>query len=134
VNQEAIILFDGVCNLCNGAVHFIIDHDFKKKFKFAAIQSEAGNRLMTTFKITSSNLTPESIILIENNQVYTHSTAVLKIAKNLKAAWKFFYLFIIVPKKLRDFIYQIISRNRYKIFGRQESCRMPTSELKERFL
>jgi len=134
VNQEAIILFDGVCNLCNGAVNFIIDHDPQMNFKFAAIQSKTGSRLMQELKISTSNLTPESIILIEQNRFYTHSTAVLKIALQLKGFWKLTYSFILVPKFLRDWAYRLIAKNRYRWFGKQESCRIPTPELTERFI
>lgn len=133
-NEEAIILFDGVCNLCNGAVNFIIDHDPKQKFKFAALQSEAGQRLIHALNIPFSNLIPESIVLIEQNQFYTHSTAVLKIAAQLAGFWKIFYGLIVVPKSLRNFIYKIIAKNRYRLFGKQASCRIPTPELKKRFL
>ncbi len=134
MNQQAIILFDGVCNLCNGAVNFIIERDPNQKFKFAALQSETGQRLMQALNIPLSNLTPESIILIEKNQFQTHSTAALKIAAQLKGFWKLAYSLIIVPKFLRDWAYRLIAKNRYRWFGRQESCRIPTPELKERFL
>jgi len=134
VSEQAIILFDGVCNLCNGAVNFIIDRDPQKKFKFSAMQSESGHRLMQQFKIPTATLTPESIILIEQNRFYSHSTAVLKITQKLKGFWKLFYGFIVIPKPIRDFLYGAIAKNRYRMFGRQASCRLPTPELKERFL
>ena len=127
-----IILFDGVCNLCNSSVNLIIDHDKKNDFRFASLQSEAGQDLLKKFHLNVKDF--DSIILIENGKHYQRSSAVLKIVKKFPGLWKLLYLFIIVPKPLRDFVYDNIADNRYKWFGKKESCRVPTPELKEKFL
>src|SRR5437773_787657 len=128
----AIILFDGVCNLCNGSVNFTIDRDKEKYFKFASIQSEAGRKLLREFNLDPDKL--YSLILIKNGNFYDRSTAALKIAKHLDGLWKIFYILIIIPKFMRDFFYNLIANRRYKWFGKRETCRVPTPELKERFL
>lgn len=130
--EFSIILFDGVCNLCNSSVNFIIDHDKRNDFRFASLQSEAGQDLLKKFHLNVKDF--DSIILVENGKHYERSSAVLKIVKKFPGLWKLLYLFIIVPKPLRDFVYDIIADNRYKWFGKKESCRVPTPELKEKFL
>ena len=132
MTEFSIILFDGVCNLCNSSVNFIIDHDKKNDFRFASLQSEAGQDLLKKFHLNVKDF--DSIILIENGKHYQRSSAVLKIVKKFPGLWKLLYLFIIVPKPLRDFVYDNIADNRYKWFGKKESCRVPTPELKEKFL
>lgn len=130
--EFSIILFDGVCNLCNSSVNFIIDHDKKNDFRFASLQSVAGQDLLKKFDLNTKDF--DSIILVEDGKHYERSSAVLKIVKKFPGLWKLLYLFIIVPKPLRDFVYDIIADNRYKWFGKKESCRVPTPELKEKFL
>lgn len=130
--EFCIILFDGVCNLCNSSVNFIIDHDKKNEFRFASLQSEAGQILLKKFDLNTNDF--DSIILVDNGKHYERSSAVLKIVKKFPGLWKLLYLFIIVPKPFRDFVYDIIADNRYKWFGKKESCRVPTPELKEKFL
>ena len=132
MSDFSIILFDGICNLCNSSVNFIIDHDKKNEFRFASLQSEAGQDLLKKFHRNVNDF--DSIILVENGEHYERSSAVLKIVKKFPGLWKLLYLFIIVPKPLRDFVYDIIADNRYKWFGKKESCRVPTPELKEKFL
>ncbi|MDE1191155.1 MAG: thiol-disulfide oxidoreductase DCC family protein [Arachidicoccus sp.] len=128
-----IILFDGVCNLCNGAVQFILRHDKKAIYQFASLQSDfAKNIFNKSGKIPSDEL--NSILLIRNNKIYQESSAVLHIAQRLNGGWKLLSLFLIVPKFIRDGIYKYIARNRYKWFGRQDACMMPAPELKARFL
>ena len=123
-----IIFFDGICNLCNSSVNFIITRDREARFKFAPLQSEiAKNYLDQTEEF-------ESIVLLTNGGVYKKSTAALKIARELKGGWKLLYIFIILPKFLRDFFYDIIAKNRYKWFGKKDACMVPTPELKSRFL
>lgn len=127
------MLFDGVCNLCNGSVNFIIDRDPAARFRFAALQTPAAAELLARHgRIPAA--TPDSIILIEGDRLYEHSTAALRIARRLRGGWKLLYAFIIVPRPLRDLVYRWIARNRYRWFGRSEACRMPTPELRERFL
>ncbi|HLW32927.1 MAG TPA: thiol-disulfide oxidoreductase DCC family protein [Aequorivita sp.] len=132
LKNSKIILFDGVCNLCNGAVTFVIKRDKQKVFKFATLQSELGVDLLSNFKIDRSEL--DSIILINGDRFYSKSSAALYIAKNLSGAYPLLFGFIILPKFLRDWIYDFIAKNRYRWFGKRESCMIPTPELAKRFL
>lgn len=127
-----IILFDGVCNLCNRAVQFVIRHDKKKIFLFASLQSAKGAELLKEYGLPSDRF--NSFVLIEENKAYSASTAALRVMKKMPGAWKLLYGFIIVPKFIRDAVYYFISENRYKWFGRREECMIPTKELKARFL
>ncbi|MGM0580412.1 MAG: thiol-disulfide oxidoreductase DCC family protein [Bacteroidota bacterium] len=128
--QHPIIFFDGVCNLCNGAINFIIDHDNKGYFKFAPLQSAKAEKNIPK----SIRENTDSIILLDSDKIYSKSTAALKVAKKLDGLWKAFYVLIIFPKFIRDFVYDFIAKNRYKWFGKRESCRMPTEDIKNRFL
>jgi len=126
-----VLLFDGVCNFCNGAVNFIIRHDGKKKFKFAPLQSEIGQQLQAKYGIGQDI---DSIILVENDKTYTHSTAGLRVAKGMGGIWSLGYVFIIVPAFIRDYFYRLFAKNRYRLFGRQDACMLPTPDVRERFL
>ncbi len=128
--MNPIILFDGVCNFCNNSVNFIINHDKKGRFKFAPIQSKIGQNFVEQFDLKDI----DSIILIEDNQAFTHSTAALRFIKNLDGIWSWFYIFIIIPKPIRDFFYKTFAANRYRLFGKKDVCMMPTPEIRERFL
>jgi predicted DCC family thiol-disulfide oxidoreductase YuxK len=128
-----IVLFDGVCNLCNRSVQFIIRHDHKGKFLFAALQSEAGQALLKQHNLPL-HTNPESIVLLHDRQIYQYSGAALRIARNLGGIWSLAYGFIILPPFIRDGIYKLIARNRYRWFGRQDSCMLPTAALKAKFL
>ncbi len=130
--KDKIILFDGVCNLCNGAVTFIIKRDKKNLFKFATLQSEIAEELLIA-KLSDKELL-DSIVLIENGKQYTKSSAALRIAKNLSGAYPLLYIFMVIPKFLRDWVYSIIAKNRYKWFGKKDACMIPTPELKKKFL
>jgi predicted DCC family thiol-disulfide oxidoreductase YuxK len=130
--EHSIILFDGVCNLCNTAVQFIIKRDHTNHFRFASLQSEQGKKILAENNILTNDM--NSFILVENGKIYDKSTAALKIARKLKGFWRLLYGFIVVPKFIRDVIYRIISKNRYEWFGRQDECMMPTPELQARFL
>lgn len=130
--NKPIILFDGVCNLCNGVVKFIIKRDPTGKFLFAPLQGETGQRLLEQYNLPKDDF--ESFVLIDNGSAYQKSTAALRIAKHLGRGWQFFYGFIILPTFLRNAIYSFIANNRYRWFGRQESCMMPTPDIKKRFL
>ena len=132
MNNQHIILFDGVCNFCNFWVNFIIDRDKKDLFRFAALQSEKGQELLERFQMDSNSL--DTFVLIEDKKVYTKSTAALKISRKLKGIWRSFYFLIFIPKPIRDFIYTLIAKNRYKFFGKRSTCRIPTAEEKEKFL
>jgi predicted DCC family thiol-disulfide oxidoreductase YuxK len=130
--DQPIVLFDGVCNLCNGAVQFIIRHDKKNIFMFASLQSEVGRKILEQYNFPLDEL--NSFILIENNKAYTRSTGALRVAKKLNGLWPLLYGFIIIPKFIRDSIYNWVGRNRYKWFGKKDACMIPTPELKARFL
>jgi predicted DCC family thiol-disulfide oxidoreductase YuxK len=132
VKNHKIILFDGVCNLCNGSAIFIINHDHKDLFRFTALQSDTGKELIDKFKINTSKT--DSIILIDGEKNFTKSTAALKIAKHLSGGYPLLYGFMIVPNFMRNWVYDIIARNRYRWFGKKESCMIPTPELKQKFL
>ena len=130
--MSAIILFDGVCNFCNGSVNFIIERDEKNYIKFAPLQSEIGQKLLDEHGIDKTET--DSVVLVENGKAFTHSTAALKVAQKLDGAWSWFYLFIIIPKPIRDFFYKTFAKYRYKLFGKTDACMMPTPEIRARFL
>jgi predicted DCC family thiol-disulfide oxidoreductase YuxK len=130
--EQPTILFDGICNLCNSAVQFIIRHDKNKIFRFASLQSETGRQLLGQHNLPLDQL--NSFILIENDTAYDRSTAALRVAKKLNGIIPTLYGFIILPKFIRDGVYNWVSRNRYKWFGKKEECMIPTPELKARFL
>ena len=132
MDQQPIILFDGVCNFCNGSVNFIIKRNSKTPILFAALQSEAGQRLLREYKLPVNKM--ESILLIEQGKAYMQSTAALRICRYLRGLWPLCYGFIIVPKFIRDGIYNWIAKNRYKWFGIRKECMIPTPEMKTRFL
>lgn len=127
-----IVLFDGVCNLCNGAVQFIIKRDKKDYFHFASLQSDIGNLLLADKDL--SNI--DSIIFIEKGEIYYYSTAILKIARHLSGFYALLYIFIIIPPFIRDGLYRFVARNRYKWFGKQENdqCLLPTPALEAKLL
>ena len=130
--KHKIILFDGVCNLCNSSVVFAIKRDKSDVFRFAALQSEIGEQLTSKYNIDTSKT--DSIILIDGEKYYEKSSAALHIAKYLSGGWPLLYSFIILPKFIRDSVYNIIAKNRYKWYGKKESCMIPTPELRSKFL
>lgn len=132
MNSKPIILFDGICNLCEGVVQFVIKHDPENQFLFASLQSEAGQRLLKQYKLPVENF--NSFILIQDEKVYSKSTGALKVARQIKGVWSWLYIFIIIPAFIRDAVYAWIAQNRYKWFGKKEVCMIPTPELKARFL
>lgn len=127
-----IVLFDGVCNLCNRSVQFIIKRDKKKKFRFASLQGNFGQQILKSHNLPADDF--NSFILLEGDKLYTQSRAALRVLKHLGRGWQLLYGFIIVPKFIRDAIYKWLARNRYKWFGKRESCMIPTPELRSRFL
>ncbi len=127
-----IILFDGVCNLCNGLVRFIIKRDKIGRFKFASLQSDFGRQWLQQIGKTNNEF--DSVVLVKEKKYYLKSTGVLKILKDLGGVWKVFYIFMIVPRPIRDFVYDMIAKSRYRIFGKRDTCMIPTPDLKERFL
>jgi predicted DCC family thiol-disulfide oxidoreductase YuxK len=128
----ATVLFDGVCNFCNGSVNFIIERDSAGYFKFAPLQSEIADELSTKHDIDRSET--DSIILVEDGKAYTHSTAALRIARKLDGIWKLGYAFVIVPRPIRDAAYKLFAKYRYRLFGRQDACMVPTPGVRARFL
>lgn len=132
----AIVLFDGVCNFCNGTVNFIIEHDKAGYFKFAPLQSDAGEELADEYGIAaeSTNGSPDSVILIEDGVVYTHSTAVLRIARHLERPWSWLTPFEIIPAFIRDGLYKLFANYRYRLFGKMDQCMIPTPGVRQRFL
>jgi predicted DCC family thiol-disulfide oxidoreductase YuxK len=131
-SQKIIVLFDGVCNLCNGAVQFIIKRDKDEKFLFASLQSNFGKDHLKKSGLDPLSL--QSILVIEGDLVFQRSDAALKIASHLDGIWSYFTVLKFVPKIIRDGIYNFIARHRYSIFGKQDSCMIPTTELKTRFI
>jgi predicted DCC family thiol-disulfide oxidoreductase YuxK len=127
-----VILFDGVCNLCNGFVQFVIKRDQKKVFKFASLQSEFGQKFLAENKLNDAEF--KSIILVKGVSYFSQSKAVLNIFRELGGAWKLLYVFIVVPKVIRDAVYNLVARNRYKWFGKRLNCIVPAKELDDRFL
>ncbi|MEP7255611.1 MAG: thiol-disulfide oxidoreductase DCC family protein [Ferruginibacter sp.] len=132
MKEQPVILFDGICNFCNNAVNFVIKRDKKENIFFAPLQSDIGQRLLQQYNLPLNNM--ESFVFIENGRAYTQSTAGLKVCRYLKGLWPLCYGFIIVPKFIRDGIYNWIAKNRYKWFGKKESCMIPTPQVKARFL
>ncbi len=146
VADGPIVLFDGVCNLCNGAIQFMIDHerDREPRLRFAPLQSDLARSLLECAfgedralalrnGLTGSG-DPDSLVLVEGTLGYTHSTGALRIARHLEVPLRWLYLLVIVPRPLRDLIYRFIARNRYRWFGKSETCRIPTPDLRARFI
>ncbi len=131
--NNKIILFDGVCNLCNNAVTKVIKKDKKNTFIFAALQSKSGNKIISKLGIDTTKI--DSIILYETGNSYdVKSTAVIKIVSDFGGFWSFTKLLLIFPESFRNLIYDFIAKNRYKWFGKKEICMIPTKELKAKFL
>lgn len=130
--EHSIVLFDGVCNLCNGSVNFLLDRDGADRFRFAALQSEAGESLLNEHDIDRKET--DSIVLIENGAAFTRSTAALRIARGLGGFWALAYGFIVVPEFLRDAVYRLVARYRYTVFGKSDTCRIPTPDEAAKFI
>ncbi|MBD0383320.1 thiol-disulfide oxidoreductase DCC family protein [Paenibacillus sedimenti] len=131
-DEGAIVLFDGVCNLCNGAVQFILHRDPQGVFRFASLQSEVGQKLLRQHLLPADVI--NTIVLIEHGRSYTQSTAALRIARRLRGAWKAAYAAILIPAPWRNAAYRFVARNRYRWFGQAEHCILPRPEFKQRFL
>ena len=129
--MSSIVLFDGVCNFCNGSVNFIIRHDREGRFKFAPLQSSVGEELQEKYGIGDDI---DSIILIQNDKAYTHSTAALRIARTLGGIWSLAYALIIIPAPIRDHLYKLFAKYRYQWFGKMDACMIPTPDVRARFL
>ncbi len=132
MEDSGIVLFDGVCNMCNGAVDFILQRDSAGRFKFASLQSEAAQAIYARHGRKPGDLS--TMALVEDGKIYTRSTAALRIARRLDGLWPLMYGFIVVPPILRDAIYRWVAANRYRWFGKRETCRVPTPDEQARFL
>jgi predicted DCC family thiol-disulfide oxidoreductase YuxK len=132
VAEPPIFLFDGVCKFCDAGVNFILDHDRRGLVRFAALQSESGQRLLRKFRLRTSDF--DTLVLVEGERCYTRSSAVLRVAGLLGGPWRWLTAFLLVPPFLRDFAYDIFARNRYRWFGKYDACRLPTPEVRRRFL
>lgn len=130
--KKSILLFDGVCNLCNSSVQFIIERDRAAKINFSSLQSDFSKQKLKQFGLNDSDL--DSIVFIDGDQFFTHSSAALEVLKKLGSGWQLFYIFKIIPAPIRDAVYKFVAKNRYRWFGKKESCWIPTPELKGRFL
>jgi len=131
-SEHPVILFDGVCNLCTGSVQYVIRHDPKRLFRFASLQSEFGQKILSNHQLPADTF--NSFLLLDGKKIYTRSTAALLVAKRLRGVVKLLYAFLIVPKFIRDVVYNIIAKNRYRWFGKKNECWLPTPELKSLFI
>ncbi|NDI34106.1 thiol-disulfide oxidoreductase DCC family protein [Chengkuizengella sediminis] len=132
MNKPSILLFDGVCNLCNGVVQFILSRDLKGNIKFASLQSGTGQKFLKQYNLNTKEIS--TIVLIQGDRAYTKSTAALRLCLLLKNLWPVLYAFIIIPKSIRDVVYDWIAKNRYRWFGKSEQCMIPSKEHREKFL
>jgi len=130
--HSPIIVFDGVCGLCSRVVQFLIRRDKQALFYFASLQSEIGQQLLGDVGLSSPSM--DSAVLIENNQAFTRSLAVLRIAYRLGPPWSLFYILRVIPEPVRDKAYDFVAAHRYGWFGQFESCMLPTAEQRSRFL
>lgn len=130
--DKPVLFFDGVCNLCNGYVQFVIDRDPEGRFRFASLQSKAGEQVLRDLQMSEEDL--KTVILFKNGRYYTHSDVALEMARDMGGFWSLGYGLKVIPKFIRDSVYNLIAANRYRWFGKEESCRMPDPDLQSRFL
>ena len=130
VPEHPVVLFDGVCNLCNASINFLIDRDPDAHFRFAPLQSDVGQALVGRCGLEGE----DSIVLVEDGRCYVRSTAALQIARRMSGAWPLLGALLVVPAPLRDVVYRLVAKNRYRWFGKQDTCRLPTPDLRSRFL
>ena len=129
---ERLVVFDGVCNWCNAWVNFMIDRDPKQKFKFGMLQSDSAQRILKELQLPTEDF--KTFLLLEHGRVSTKSTAALRIVRHLSGLWPMLYLFIVVPRPIRDAVYNFVARHRYEWMGKAEACRVPTPGERERFV
>jgi predicted DCC family thiol-disulfide oxidoreductase YuxK len=129
---KKILLFDGVCNLCNSAVRFVLRHDRKDQFLFASLQGPSGQHWLSHWNLPLDNY--HSFVLIDGDHLYTRSSALLQLFRLLGNGWQLFYPLIWLPRPLRDSLYNLVARNRYRWFGKKESCMVPEQPWQEKFL
>lgn len=131
-SNSYILLFDGVCNLCNRTVQFVIKRDVRKRFRFAALQSANGQALLRELGLPIQHF--NTVVLIHGDTYYVKSTAALRVLKELGGLWKLCYALIVIPRPIRDLVYNMVAKTRYRVFGRRDMCMVPTPEVKERFI
>ncbi len=136
MSEPPILLFDGVCNLCSKAVHFVLEHEAGSELRFASLQSDKGKALLAQHGLSHllAHADPESLVFVEDGRAYERSTGALRLARHLRAPWRWGRAFLLVPRFLRDLVYRFIAKNRYAWFGKTDSCLVPTKELRARFL
>lgn len=127
-----IVVFDAECLLCNGWVQFLLRHDTRKKFQFASIQGQTGQALLAKAGLPVENL--ETLLLVDGSRTWTHTDAIIRVLMAMGGPWRLAQLARIIPARLRDPIYRLLARNRYRVFGRTEVCMRPSPDFKERFL
>ena len=131
-HYERVIVFDGVCNFCNAFVNFVLERDSQGLFKFGTLQSQPAQYILAQLHLATQDY--ETFLLLENGEVFTKSTAAIKILRCLPGLWSWLYAFIIIPRPLRDLVYSFIARHRYQWMGKSDSCRVPTSKERARFI
>lgn len=129
--MSGIVLFDGECSFCNQSVQFIIKRDHNAYFQYASLQGHVGRQLLKKYHIDANT---DSIVLIENDTAHIRSEAIINICKKFNGFWKVTTLFLLIPRSFRDYLYEKFAENRYKLFGKQTSCSLPTPEIRKRFL
>ena len=132
MRRDYLILFDGVCNFCNYWVRFALKRDQKQKLSFGTLQGNTAQSVLPLHGINEKEIA--SVVFIENGKLWQNSSAVLCICRHLSGAWKLFYALMIIPAPIRDFIYKMIAKNRYRWFGKRESCMVPDASIKDRFV
>ena len=132
VQESPILLFDGVCNLCNASVQWVLNHDRKGQFRFAALQSELGQQYLQQHGFDSAHF--DTVIGAVGERLFLRSDAPLEIVRRIGGFWQLLYFFKILPRPIRDALYNFVARNRYRWFGRREECMLPRPEWKDRFL
>ena len=132
MREEPIVLFDGVCKFCNASVNFILDHDPAGRVRFAALQSQTGQALLQRFGLKTTDF--DTLVLVEGQRASTRSTAALRVASYLSVPWRFAAALLLMPSFVSDPLYNLLARNRYRWFGRLDACRVPTPEVRARFL
>jgi predicted DCC family thiol-disulfide oxidoreductase YuxK len=131
-SMRPVILFDGVCNLCNSTVLFIIKNDKSSRFAFASLQSTFGQSILAKYELPLSDL--NTVLFLNEDQLFTKSNAALEIAKWLDGGWPVLYIFKVIPSGVRNLVYDWVARNRYRWFGKRDVCMIPTPDLKARFI
>ena len=129
---ERVIVFDGVCNFCNAFVNLVMDRDAREEFKFGTLQSEPAQHILNQFELATEDF--ETFLLLEQGKLFTKSTAALKILRRLNGLWPILYIFILIPRPIRDAVYSFIARHRYGWMGKTTSCRVPTAKDYQRFV